>query len=150
MSTGHRFARVMLCVLRNVFGACWQHAFSSYLATFCCVIPCILMFDLPLAQANEALPDYYDSPGLDSSRAVVGGAFGDSIDPFSGALQLHLAPISIPLTGGLSIDVILHYRANTVVAGMLAKDATPFGVGWDLHMGRLLLPPSGAPICGLY
>jgi hypothetical protein len=87
------------------------------------------------------LPDYYQEPGFNHFREVKLGQFGESIDPFNGGLQLHLTPIMLPGNGGLDIEIQLTYRSISKQGTQIGDDhkswASPFGVGWDLHMGRI-------------
>ncbi len=127
--------------LGRVLESCRALKLNRLLVVFSCLL-C-----LPVLAAN--LPDYYQEPGFNSFRNVKLGQFGESIDPFNGGLQLHISPIVIPGNGGLDINIQLTYRSiskqNTQIGNDHQSWHSPFGVGWDLHMGRIW--PSSSQSC---
>jgi hypothetical protein len=57
-----------------------------------------------LAQTNGKLPDFYKEPGMQPNRDYVNQHFGEHIDPFTGALQLHYVDVHVPGNGGFDLN----------------------------------------------
>ncbi|WP_413043832.1 RHS repeat protein [Pseudomonas sp. YJ42] len=96
---------------------------------------------------NSAATDVYQDPGLNLNRDFSSSNQVDSIDPFSGALKIVVRDLHIPGNGGLDIDIIRNYHTinnerGPYNTGHTAR--TPFGTGWDIHFGRILVPDNNA------
>jgi len=94
-------------------------------------LACVLFLTLGFmnfASANEHLRDYYQEPGLNPFKEDAGTASFESIDPFSGALQLQHVDITLPGNGGMDMNVTRFY--NNPQAG---AEIDAFGIGWIMH-----------------
>lgn len=99
-----------------------------------------------VANAQEVIPDFYKSPGLDPNRSYVNQNFSEHIDPFNGSLQLRYVDINVPGNGGFDIQVSRSYNS----ASVNESNPTYFGsagVGWSVHFGRVLYKTTVGP-CG--
>lgn len=94
------------------------------------------------AQTGGKLPDFYKEPGLQPNRDFVNQHFGEHIDPFTGALQLHYTDIHIPGNGGFDLNIQRSYNSASVDRAN-PKHHSMMGVGWSLHMGRVTKAGSG-------
>jgi Domain of unknown function (DUF6531) len=97
------------------------------------------------AQTGGKMPDFYKEPGLQPNRDFVNQHFGEHIDPFTGALQLHYTDIHIPGNGGFDLNIQRAYN-SAVVDKDNPKHHSMMGVGWSLHMGRVTKAGDGG-IC---
>jgi hypothetical protein len=88
------------------------------------------------AQTGGKMPDFYKEPGLQPNRDFVNQHFGEHIDPFTGALQLHYTDIHIPGNGGFDLNVQRSYNSASVNKNN-PKQNSNMGVGWSLHFGRV-------------
>jgi RHS repeat-associated protein len=88
------------------------------------------------AQTGGKMPDFYKEPGLQPNRDFVNQHFGEHIDPFTGALQLHYTDIHIPGNGGFDLNVQRSYNSASVDKNN-PKQNSNMGVGWSLHFGRV-------------
>jgi YD repeat-containing protein len=88
------------------------------------------------AQTGGKMPDFYKEPGLQPNRDFVNQHFGEHIDPFTGALQLHYTDIHIPGNGGFDLSVQRSYNSANVNKNS-PKQNSNMGVGWSLHFGRV-------------
>ena len=83
---------------------------------------------------GDPIPSFYEEPGLSTNRDYEREHAQERIDPFTGKLQWHYVDLSIPGNGGFDLKV---QRSYTNIGNPL-PEATPFGVGWTVHFGRLL------------
>jgi YD repeat-containing protein len=97
-----------------------------------------------LAQTNGKLPDFYKEPGLQPNRDYVNQHFGEHIDPFTGALQLHYVDVHIPGPAGFDLKIQRSYNSASVDR-VNPKHHSMMGVGWSFHMGRVF--KTGTDIC---
>jgi hypothetical protein len=95
-----------------------------------------LLAQTVLAQTNGKLPDFYKEPGLQPNRDYVNQHFGEHIDPFTGALQLHYVDIHIPGPAGFDLKIQRSYNSSSVDR-VNTKHHSMMGVGWSFHMGRV-------------
>lgn len=109
----------------------------------------LLLIAPAFASVKSQLPDVYSEPGLNPFRDQVSEAVAENVDPFSGALTLVHTDLVIPGDGGFDIKIQRSYNSNNVylsrksllnVAPNLSVllPRTPWGLGWTLHMGRVL------------
>jgi RHS repeat-associated protein len=98
-----------------------------------------------LAQTGGKMPDFYKEPGMYPNRDYTNQHFGEHIDPFTGALQLHYTDVFIPGNGGFNLAVQRSYNSS-VVDKSQPKHNSMMGVGWSLHFGRVTKAGSGG-IC---
>ncbi len=109
-----------------------------------------------VANVKSVMPDFYSEPGLNPFRDQVN--FNETIDPFSGNLQLTHTDLVIPGNGGLNIKILRTYNSNNIYLSRksptnlapnltqpLPRTAT--GLGWTLHFGRVLKSGSQFGIC---
>ena len=96
-----------------------------------------------LSVAAQEVRDYYEESGANPFQTKTSDAPNESIDPFSGMLQITHNELVIPGNGGM--DLVLT-RAYTSV-GRKNKPTNiwnRFGTGWVMHMGRVVGPDSTA------
>ncbi|MGD9603663.1 MAG: DUF6531 domain-containing protein, partial [Gammaproteobacteria bacterium] len=102
------------------------------------------ILNLPSSVTAEEIRDYYAEPGIQPVGKPDDQGFGDTIDPFSGTLQLNYTDIVVPGPGGLDVVVNRSYVSPKGDAGIHRG----FGIGWTLHFGRLVVPTAhAAKIC---
>ncbi|MCQ4298072.1 RHS repeat protein [Pseudomonas stutzeri] len=92
---------------------------------------------------NSAATDIYQDPGFNTNRDYSSSRQEDSIDPFSGQLKILVVDLHVPGNGGLDIDVVRNYQSNNNDRGPYNNGhtaRTPFGTGWDINFGRILVP----------
>ncbi len=101
------------------------------------------------ASVKAMLPDFYSEPGLSPFRDGVSANVNEVVDTFSGALHLSHVDLVVPGNGGFDIKIQRSYNSNNVYHSRktplnLAPNLTtllprgPVGMGWTLHMGRVL------------
>jgi YD repeat-containing protein len=108
------------------------HKFVIALITLCLAIST----GTAHAQTGGKLPDFYKEPGMQPNRDFVNQHFGEHIDPFTGALQLHYVDVHIPGNGGFDLNITRSYNSASVDRNN-PKHHSMMGVGWSLHMGRV-------------
>ncbi len=83
----------------------------------------------------------YQEPGFSSGRDYSVDSQVDSVDPFTGALKIAVQDLFLPGNGGLDISVVRNYQSvtNTGPYSNGRSSRTPFGTGWDIHFGRVLV-----------
>lgn len=108
-----------------------------------CSCFCLSMFAAgPARAAFDAQSDYYSEPGINKNRDYVGGALQESIDPFSGALNLVYSDIFIPGPGGFDLRLVRAYSSANI---RFDGPSSIAGFGWTMHFGRVLLTGTGTP-----
>lgn len=99
-----------------------------------CLLPLTwLFFCVPGAGAEEAMPDFYQEPGIYPNRDYLNQNFNEQIDPFTGGLGLHYADLYLPGNGGFDRNVIRSYKSASV--NMARTDPGQASVGWNIHSG---------------
>jgi hypothetical protein len=91
--------------------------------------------------ANPDIPNHYQEPGMYPTRDYLNHHLGEFIDPFQGSLQLQHVDLVLPGNGGFDLKVQRSYNLR------IKNQQSPFGLGWDIHFGRVQKPNFGA--CGL-
>ena len=102
-----------------------------------CAASVVLAFAAPVL-AQEVIPDFYKDPGLHPNRSYVNQSFGEHIDPFTGALQLHYVDLHLPGNGGFDLEVVRSYNSASVNPLNPATYESLAGLGWTVHFGRVL------------
>ncbi len=101
----------------------------------------------------------YDQQGVNVPRGFAAEAPNEAIDPFSGNLVLYHTDLRLPGVAGLDVNLQRVYNSkihrnyaarasgdpNRVALGMLFVPASPLGLGWSLHLGRLVGAVQGGP-----
>lgn len=118
---------------------------SKQCAGFIAALTTLLSLAGAFAQTGGKMPDYYKEPGLYPNRDYTNQHFGEHIDPFTGALQLHYTDIFIPGAGGFNLTVQRSYNSS-VVDKSQPKANSMMGVGWAMHYGRVTKAGTGG-IC---
>ena len=95
------------------------------------------------AVSAEEIRDYYAEPGLHPFKDPIAD-LNETIDPFSGALQLGHTDITVPGNGGLDIKVNRFYLHHQDGNGQYPDYSSLYGVGWTLHFGRIVVPQAAA------
>jgi len=88
------------------------------------------------------MPDFYSEGGFNVNRDYPSLDKYETIDPFTGKLQLHHTDIHIKGNGGMDLNISRSYTSqNHVITN-----------GWTMHMGRILNPSDRTycPDPGLY
>jgi YD repeat-containing protein len=111
-----------------------------FLRTSCFAFFAICNFFIE-AHANADIPNHYQEPGLYPNRDYLNHHIGEFIDPFQGSLQLQHVDLVLPGNGGFDLKVQRSYNLRS------KNSQGPFGLGWDIHFGRVQKPNFGA--CGL-
>ncbi len=71
-------------------------------------------------------------PGQITFRSPVSNMDFEQIDPYTGNLTLTHKDVALPGNGGLDLEIYRSYRTDRNVLSY-----SVFGLGWDLHFGRL-------------
>lgn len=118
----------------------------------------MIAFLLPSFVLADGNDPFYDAGGLNPYREPLGATDFEHIDPYTGGLTLNFVDMSLPGNNGL--DLVLQRFYNSKDA---CRDWTELcepscnincnsiadswvGVGWSLHMGKLMIPiSSGNP-----
>ena len=97
------------------------------------------------AYAGDALPSFYQDPGINPFRSTVNHNVEEHIDPFTGMLQLHHTDAVIPGNGGF--DLVIHRAFNSPspnygqTSDTSSYNRTPnVGIGWSFSIGGRILP----------
>jgi hypothetical protein len=95
-----------------------------------------------LADVNDNVDQNYGAKGISPYREYSSFIPNELIDPFTGGLTLSIPIMTLPQNGGWNLDINLVYNSNiykTQSFDDVAEDSW-VGVGWTLHMGRLISP----------
>ncbi|QJR09738.1 hypothetical protein DSM104443_00788 [Usitatibacter rugosus] len=101
---------------------------------FIAVAACAVCFDVMGDGVDEVIPSFYQEPGLSRNREHLNQQSDERIDPFTGKLQWHFVDIFVPGNGGLDLKVQRSYSSMNE----LLDDASPIGIGWTMHFGRVM------------
>ncbi|MEM1152709.1 MAG: DUF6531 domain-containing protein, partial [Pseudomonadota bacterium] len=85
--------------------------------------------------AQDGWRDFYAEPGLNPEQLSTGQDVTESIDLFSGNIQLSYRDLVVPGNGGLDITITRFYN----VPQSLPAPGNPFGYGWTMHFGRITM-----------
>lgn len=96
-------------------------------------------------QADDAVRDYYQEPNLNPFKDDTGTKNFETIDPFSGILQLKHNDVSLPGNGGMDINVYRTYNLPQSNTGLY--EITAYGLGWNIGYGRLVITTGSPEIC---
>jgi hypothetical protein len=101
----------------------------------------ILLFIIALFQSVSAedIRDYYSEPGIHPFKNLTTD-LNESIDPFSGTLQLRHLDISLPGNGGMDINLTRFYMNHQDANGKTPSYNSIYGIGWTMHFGRIVVP----------
>lgn len=91
----------------------------------------------------EEIRDYYSEPGLLPFKDLMTD-LNETIDPFSGTLQLRNTDLSIPGNGGMDISVHRVYTNHQDWNSRLPSYQSVYGIGWTMHYGRIVVPRDAA------
>ena len=98
--------------------------------------------------AQEEVRDFYEETGVNRFQEQVSDAPSESVDPFSGLVQVSHNDITIPGNNGLDVVVRRAYTSRS--KGGLGSDSIGgFGAGWVMHFGRIVVP-QGHDLCGQF
>ncbi|MBL0729589.1 Ig-like domain repeat protein [Piscinibacter sp. HJYY11] len=100
---------------------------------------------MPMAMAQEVIPDFHKEPGINPNRSFVNQSFNEHIDPYTGALQLHYVDIHVPGNGGFDLSVNRSYNSVSFDENNPAAHSGIAGLGWTIHFGRVLHKTSTLP-----
>lgn len=96
--------------------------------------------------AEDEQRDYYAEPGLNPFASGAGQDVTETIDPFSGNVNLRYVDLKVPGNGGLDITI---QRSYNLPQG-LPSYANPYGFGWSMHFGRITIPSANSTeLCGV-
>jgi YD repeat-containing protein len=89
-----------------------------------------------------SVPDYFQEKGLSSSRAYDTQSPNESIDTFTGKLQYQFTDLLLPGDGGMDLAIRRSYNSIddplATPAGWVEHEYSPVGLGWTMHMGRVI------------
>jgi len=91
----------------------------------------------------EEIRNYYEEPGLHPFKDPIAN-LNETIDPFSGMLQLRHTDITVPGNGGLDINVNRFYLHHQDGEGQNPAYNSMYGIGWTMHFGRIVVPSNYA------
>lgn len=92
---------------------------------------------------------YYNYRGSNPNRNTFLGMPYENVDPFTGSLNLVHTDFTFPGKNGLDVKIMRYYNSSIwrdigfAYAGILDISTTTAGLGWSMHMGRVIRP-SGA------
>jgi RHS repeat-associated protein len=152
MSHTCSFSRIKLLKLSSTANALaiMHRTNLSIAAAFLLSLFVAALSSIAFAQSGR-MPDFYSEPGLNPNRDYTNQLFGESIDPFTGALQLTYTDIFIPGNGGFNIKVSRAYNSS-LVDPVTPKHQSVMGVGWTFHFGRVTtsVPYASGEVCPTY
>ena len=91
----------------------------------------------------EEIRDYYSEPGLHPFKNPTSD-LNETIDPFSGTMQLRHTDITVPGNGGMDIAVTRFYTNHQDFAGRQPSYQSLYGIGWTMSFGRIVVPQAHA------
>lgn len=103
----------------------------------------IFCFIVSIFSANgysSVIRDYYEEPGINPFKGAGTQEFMETIDTFSGMLQVGVTSIQIPGNGGFDIKI----RQNYATPFVTSDERTPYGYGWNMHFGRIIVAADNA------
>ncbi|MGH1540719.1 MAG: discoidin domain-containing protein [Arenicella sp.] len=102
---------------------------------FCLHIAVLLfcLFCIVSTQAQNL--DFYEETGLNPFQTQDSIVPNESVDPFSGIVQLSNADIVIPGNGGL--DIVINRSYTSSRRSLLNLPGEALGAGWKFHFGRI-------------
>lgn len=98
------------------------------------------VFVLLAMSANEALGqalDFYNETGINPFQTQDSVVGNESVDPFSGLVQLSNDDIVIPGNGGMDIVINRSYTSRRLSI-YESNDVDGLGTGWNFHFGKLV------------
>ena len=97
-----------------------------------------------------SIPDYFQQKGLPTVQGAEAQSANEVINTFSGTLQYYFTDLRIPGNGGMDLVIQRAYSSIddplTTPATWSTYEYSPVGLGWTLHMGRVIRGASKA-IC---
>ncbi len=112
---------------------------ARIIATLLTLVSILLVSAAPA----EEIRDYYAEPGLHPFKDPIAD-LNETIDPFSGMLQLRHTDITVPGNGGLDITVNRFYLHHQDGQGQSPSYTSLYGIGWTMHFGRIVVPQNEA------
>lgn len=108
-----------------------------------------LVITLIPALAMAEIDGIYQQYGIANERLSYGGESGnETIDTFSGKLSLSYTDGIIPGAAGFDLPIIRRYETiQADAAGFKDRSNDVYGVGWDVHFGRIKAASSGGTFC---
>ncbi len=110
---------------------------KSIKSLFITIIYSLLVFNL--SSHAEEIRDYYSEPGLHPFKELSSD-LNETIDPFSGTLQIRHQDLVIPGNGGMDITINRFYTSHQDDNGRKPGYNQIYGVGWSMHYGRIVVP----------
>ena len=89
------------------------------------------------------MPDYYSEPGLNPNRDYSSTNGYETVDPFTGKLQLHHTDIFLPGNGGMDLKVQRSYTSLNSLG--VAAWTNP----WSMHFGYVSNSSATTSICAI-
>ena len=96
------------------------------------------------AVLSDDIRNYYEEPGITPFKSAT-DSLNESINVFSGALEISHADLTLPGNGGLDLQVTRYYNHHSNVR-RYPNYMSVYGVGWTMHFGRIV-KPALAGIC---
>ena len=96
------------------------------------------------AVLSDEIRNYYEEPGITPFKSATEN-LNETINLFSGALQIRHVDLTLPGNGGLDIQVTRYYNHHSNVR-RYPNYMSVYGVGWTMHLGRIV-KPAGTGLC---
>ncbi len=120
-------------------------AVSSFRAR-CVLVFLLFSFGAHFVGADEL----FDARGFVQNRAYFGQAPLEHVDPATGSLILTFTDLVLPGNAGFDLRIQRTYNSkvyrNWEALGNTLNEDSWAGVGWTLHLGRILQPGSARPV----
>lgn len=89
-----------------------------------------------------SIPDFFQQKGLPRAQGVEAQSANELINTFTGKLQYHFTDLLIPGNGGMDLAIRRSYNSIddplATPASWASYEYSPIGLGWTMHMGRVI------------
>lgn len=89
-----------------------------------------------------SIPDFFQQKGLPRAQGVEAQSTNELINTFTGKLQYHFTDLLLPGNGGMDLAIRRSYNSIddplATPANWASYEYSPIGLGWTMHMGRVI------------
>lgn len=89
-----------------------------------------------------SIPDFFQQKGLPRAQGVEAQSANELINTFTGKLQYHFTDLLLPGNGGMDLAIRRSYNSIddplATPASWASYEYSPIGLGWTMHMGRVI------------
>lgn len=89
-----------------------------------------------------SIPDFFQQKGIPQAQGFEAQSANEVINNFTGKLQYHFTDLIIPGNGGMDLVIKRSYNSiddpNATPASWTQHEYSPVGLGWTMHMGRVI------------